>query len=74
VSQVDQYVARAAAATLGLLDEHYALVHAELEARIAEASHVGSTDNIDIDRLARPPGLLHGAAVEWINLLWINLA
>lgn len=33
----------------------------------------GATGNF-IDRLARPPGLLHGAAVEWINLLWINLA
>lgn len=47
MAEIDEYVGRAAAATLRLLNEHHVLVHPELIARLAEASHAGSTDNID---------------------------
>jgi hypothetical protein len=68
VSQIDQYVARAAAATLGLLDVHYALAHAELEARIAEASHVGSTDNIDPHHITSALRELNATGqIQWDN-------
>jgi len=47
VTPVDNYVARASAAIMEVLAEHHAVVHPELEARIAEASFVGGPDNVD---------------------------
>lgn len=42
-----EYVARATQRILDVLDEHYAVVHPELEARIAEGYHRDSDLNID---------------------------
>jgi len=47
VSDTDEYAARAAAAVMRVLEEHHAVVHPELEARIAEANFAQSRGNID---------------------------
>jgi hypothetical protein len=68
VSAADEYVGRAVATTLRLLDEHHALVHPELEARIAEASHIGSTNNIDPHHITTALRELRDSGrIEWIE-------
>lgn len=44
---VEEYVDRAIARVLEVLGEHHAVVHAELESRIAESHFRGSPENID---------------------------
>ncbi|MHA6631892.1 hypothetical protein ACU61A_41220 [Pseudonocardia sichuanensis] len=47
MAEIDEYVERAATAIHRVLDEHHAVVHSELEARIAEAEFADSPNNIN---------------------------
>ena len=61
-----EYVGRATAHIVRLLDEHGALVHPELEARIAEASHSGSADNVNPHHITRALNELDAAG----RIIW----
>lgn len=47
MAEVDDYVERAAMMIMRVLDERHAVVHAELEARIAEGEYADSRNNIN---------------------------
>lgn len=47
MAQADEYVARATAMIKQILDEHHAVVHPEIEARVAEGEFASSTRNVD---------------------------
>jgi hypothetical protein len=47
VAEADEYTARATAMIKRVLDEHHAVVHPEIEARVAEGEFASSTGNIN---------------------------
>ena len=62
----DEYAARAAAAVMRVLEEHHAVVHPELEARIAEANFAQSRGNIDPHHITNAlRDLRDSRQIEW---------
>lgn len=51
MADADDYVARASASIMRILDEHHAVVTFELESRLAEHEFLQSKDNIDVHHI-----------------------
>lgn len=66
----DEYVSRARAAILDVLDAEDAVVHPELEARISEAGHRGDPGNIDPHHITTALRELGDAdQIEWVKVV-----
>jgi hypothetical protein len=68
VATTETYVRRARDAILDVLDEEYAVVHPELEARISEAGHHNDPENIDPHHVTTALRELGDARkIEWVH-------
>lgn len=68
MADVDIWAEAARAAVLDVLAEHHAVVHPELEARIAEANFSGASGNLDPHHVTNALRELRDAgAIEWVN-------
>jgi hypothetical protein len=68
VADTEDYVSRARARIMEVLDIEHAVVHSELESRIAEAAYRGEPDNIDPHHVTTALRQLGRAGtIEWLD-------
>jgi hypothetical protein len=70
VAEVDEYVERAAQAIMQTLNEHHAVVHAELEARLSEGEFADSLKNINPHHITSALRDLHRSG----QIIWDHTA